>query len=187
MADCSNSNLKYLPASLPPTTNWLIVSTNSIRFLDAKIFLGQKHLTKTNARSNKITNLTDNFLASAKGLTSLDISYNNINSLPKSLTQLTTLQKIWMAGNELKCQCDNIFIGDWIVNNSNIVKDHDKVQCQMPDETWIPVIEMDEGNLGCVYKFPLWTISSKFSFVLCNHLESTKFYLKNVQCLYFQF
>ena len=187
MADCSNSNLKYLPASLPPTTNWLIVSTNSIRFLDAKIFLGQKHLTKINARSNKITNLTDNFVASAKGLTSLDISYNNINSLPKSLTQLTILQKIWMAGNELKCQCDNIFIRDWIVNNINIVKDHDKVQCQMPDETWIPVIEMDEGNLGCVYKFPLWTISSKFSFVLCNHLESTKFYLKNVQCLYFQF
>ena len=100
-------------------------------------------------------------MVKAKRLSSLDISYNKINSLPKNLAQLTTLKEIRMAGNELKCQCDNIFIRDWIVNNSNIVKDYDKVRCQMPDETWVPVVGMDEENLGCIYKFPMWTISSK--------------------------
>ena len=173
VGDCTNSSLKYLPISLPPIINWLSVSGNSIVFFDDRIF-DQKHLTKINASSNKnkIRELSDSFVVNAKRLSSLDISNNKINSLPKNLTQLTTLKEMWMAGNELKCQCNNIFVRDWIVNNSNIVKDYDLVRCQMPDETRIPVIQMDEGNLGCIYKFPMWTISSKYLSILCNILES---------------
>ena len=92
----------------------------------------------------------------------LDISYNNLTTLPQKIKNLTSIEKIDINGNQFKCQCDNNWMRNWILNNTDIVKNYKTVTCEMPSGKRIPVIEMSEEDMGCHYHFPLWTIASKF-------------------------
>ena len=164
VADCTGLGLTDLPQSLPLSIDCLYLSRNKISSFhnNATTF---RQLTKLNLSSNTIDELSNaflNWLLEDSQLTSLDISKNKLTTLPPGIKGVTSsLNELWISGNRFKCLCDHIWIKDWLVNNSGTVKDFNDVKCQMKSGKWIPMIEMHEENLGCVFRFPLWTISSK--------------------------
>ena len=172
VADCSHSGLTKLPASLPEDLDWLYLPENKISLSDAHYTANYEmhrylyHISKLDMRSNAITNISSKFLdifVDSNRLLVLDISYNNLTTLPDKIKNLTSLEKININRNQFTCQCDNYWMRDWILNNTEIVNDYKVVTCEMPGGKWIPVIKMSEEDMGCHYHFPLWTISSKFS------------------------
>ena len=169
VADCSHSGLVKLPKSLPDDLDWLYLSGNKISLSDANATIGNEmhrylyHISKLDVRSNFITNILSKFLdifVESNQLLVLDISYNNLTTLNHKIKNLTSLEKIDISGNQFLCLCENFWIRDWILNNTNVINNYKTIKCQMPSGKWIPVITMSEEEMGCHYHFPLWTISS---------------------------
>ena len=164
VADCSNSGLTGPPQKIPPSIEWLILSGNEINVLNENAIVLQD-LTKLNLSDNMIPQLTSgfvNWLIDGSKLSVLDISNNKLTTLPKNIKNATSyLDELRISGNKFECLCDHIWIRDWLVNSSDIVTDFGDVQCYMKSGEWISLIQMNEEDLGCVFKFPMWTISSK--------------------------
>ena len=168
MADCSDSGLTEIPLSLPAYIDWLILSSNKISNI-SNTTLGAKILTHISAldlKGNSLDKIPRDFLeifALSSNLVSLDISKNNLTSLPKFLKNVSSVKAMWISGNPFKCECDNMWMKQWILNNSNAVKDYKKAYCRTASGKKTDIIHMSEIDLGCVpkekHEFPTWQIT----------------------------
>ena len=169
VADCSNSGLTEIPQSLPNSLDWLILAANKISTISNFTSISNilQHITTLDLKQNSIgvipNEFLENFVISSK-LVFLDISKNNLTSLPKIMKNITSLNEIWISGNPYKCECDNMWMKTWILNNSNVIKDYKNAYCQNASGK-IDIIHMSEIDVGCVakdkYEFPTWQITGK--------------------------
>ena len=135
-----------------------LTNPNVIKYLN--------HTSKLDLKNNKLFKLSEGFLdimIKNKRLSHLDISNNSLTTLPHNIQKLT-LKTLKLAGNNFKCQCDNMWMKEWMLNNSDMITDYKTVQCQMSSDRQIPVIKMNAEDLGCIPEdFKLWKISGKHS------------------------
>ena len=113
VADCSHSDLSHVPDSLPEHTDWLLLSGNNISSLSSKNTANNKtiyHLSKLDLYDNKVANISsemvDNFIES-NSLMYLDISNNQLRSLPENIRNMTSLKTLKLSGNIFECSCEN--------------------------------------------------------------------------------
>ena len=165
MADCSNSGLTKIPSSLPDDLDWLLLSGNNISFLGGKASNHNtlKHISKLIIQNNRITNISEKFLdifTNNLQLSCLDLSSNNLKSLPQNIRNITSLETLNIWDNKFQCSCDSTWMRNWILNNSEIIKKYKEVKCQMKDGKWIPLVQMNEVDMGCVStgSFAIWKI-----------------------------
>ena len=126
VADCSNLGLVEIPQNLPNYTDWLIVSENNISSLNQEILETSyfPYLTKLDISGNSLVNISNLFevyICSISRLSLLDISNNNLTTLPRNIMNISSLSNLWLDGNSFKCICDNFWMRDWL-NNSGIVE-----------------------------------------------------------------
>ena len=170
MADCSNSDLINLPSLLPEDTDWLILSGNNLISLNMSSKQSVKllqYLIKLDLHSNKIRNVSffDVFTEN-NNLQYLDISKNDLTSMPLNVKNLSSLQTLKITGNKFECSCDNIWMKDWFLNETDLIEDYENVLCQMTSEEWIPIIKMDKADMGCIPSaeiFSTWKIAGWYS------------------------
>ena len=167
VADCSGKDLRDLPTSLPPNLDWLLLLDNNISSIDltnSNVIKYLNHTSKLDLKNNKLFKLPEGFLdiiIKSKKLSYLDISNNSLTTLPQSIQKLK-LKTLKLAGNKFKCLCDNVWMKEWMLNNSDMITDYKTVQCQMSSDRPIPVIKMNAEDLGCIPEdFKLWKISGK--------------------------
>ena len=92
-------------------------------------------------------------------LKSLDISNNKLRFLPRTIENMTSLEEIWISGNNFECNCDNIWMRGWVVNNTKIIRDSEKAMCR---DSWIQIKMMDDVEMGCVsQQIPRWVIAGR--------------------------
>ena len=173
MADCSGSGLRHIPNSLPVDTDWLLLSQNNISKLSAPSEETTRilsHISKLDLSRNDIKDLPEDFLEvfiTNNKLLILNVSNNNLVSLPQNIKNLTFVDKISISNNNLKCSCNNFWLKYWILNETGLVEDYKNVKCQMPSGKLIPVVQMDKADLQCVTveedSFPLWKIAGEFT------------------------
>ena len=154
--------------------DWLILSHNSISYINKDLenlkFL--REISKLNLSYNGLVNLSNEVLdifPNDENLKVLDISNNNLTSLSENVKNITSLEEIWISGNHLKCSCDNNWMKKWILNQSHLVVDYQKVQCQMPSDARIPITQMDPVKLECFPEkaaFSLWKILGEHNLIL---------------------
>ena len=184
VADCSHSGLTEVPDSLPEQTDWLLLSGNNISSLSLKNTANNEtiyHLSKLDLYDNNIGNISsemvDNFIES-NSLMYLDISNNQLRSLPENIRNITSLKTLKLSGNIFECSCENFWMKEWLLNETGIVKDFENIKCQMNSGKWIPVVHMDKTDMGCVDSsgdaFPIWNI---LGIVLISFLISSVQYL----------
>ena len=194
VADCSYSGLKSLPVSLPEYTDWLLFSGNNLTLLNiqnAQSIELLKNVSKLDFSYSKIRNVSPQFFdifIKSNNLLYLNLSKNELITLPESIKNISSLQTLTITGNKFKCSCDNIWMKDWFLNETNLIDDYEKVLCQMTSGKWIPIVKMDKADLGCVSSdaaFSLWIISSRY-FILIqkefNGQNLTVFYSHIVYC-----
>ena len=153
VADCSNQGLVEIPPNLPNYTNWLLISGNNISFLNMESsFL--PHLTKLDISRNSLNNISNDFIdlftdCHWKQL-SLDISHNNLTTLPRNIQNISSITNLQLTGNSFQCNCENIWMKDWL-NNSDTIDDSTNITCIMPGSSGkeIPMIDMSLKDMDC--------------------------------------
>ena len=165
MADCSNSGLTKIPPSLPDDLEWLILSGNNISFLsvEASTHSTLEHISELVLQNNRLTNISANFIgvfANNSKLTFLDISSNSLKFLPQNIRNITSLEKLNIQENSFQCSCDNTWMRNWILNKSEIIENYKEIKCQMKSGKWIPIVQMNEVDMGCLPNgsFAVWKI-----------------------------
>ena len=94
----------------------------------------------------------------------LDLRDNRIVSLPKYFKQLQNLEKVWLSGNTLHCDCSMTWMIGWlnnytIISREHIVVDYKDVKCYSGKEIGHPIYLLDKVKLGC---YPnKWTLKQK--------------------------
>ena len=170
MADCSYSGLIDLPNSLPEHTDWLILSGNNLTSLNINSTQNVEilqYLKKLDLHGNKIRNVTSFFFdifAESNNLLFLDLSKNELRSMPENMKNLSSLQTLKISGNKFKCSCDNIWMKDWFLNETDLIEDYENVLCQMTSGKWIPIVKMDKADMGCIPSqelFSTWKIAGR--------------------------
>ena len=166
VAECSHKGLTQIPGSLPNNLDWLIVSGNNIRsFNDSilnKTFL--RHISKLEISSNNITSISPEFIdlfIEYDNLKYLDVSNNHLKNLPQNIQNVTSLKKLLIHGNQFQCQCDNIWMKDWILRNNDLVYNYKTIECEYAARMVKPIIQVDKVTLGCIPRkapFSLWKI-----------------------------
>ena len=151
MVDCAHAGLTQIPKSLPIDTDWLILSGNNISSLNQEIVQTAffTHLTKLYISSNNLDNISNLFeVDTCSRLSFLDISNNNLSTLPRNVVNISSLRNLWLGGNSFKCICDNFWMRDWL-RNSGIVDNYTKITCIKADAKEIRMIDMDSQEVGC--------------------------------------
>lgn len=134
--DCDPANNLYtqLPSVLPPKKPlYLNLSGHELHTLESAGHsapersgsrevksVGADHVTSYISRlygldvsRNKLTYIAPSFLNVATNLTLLNVSDNQLTTLPENIRSLS-LADIYILGNRLVCTCDFIWFGDWV-------------------------------------------------------------------------
>ena len=65
-----------------------------------------------------------------------------------------------IEGNPFQCSCDNTWMKDWILNNSDTIENYKNIECEMRGGKHVPIIQMNEVDMGCLPN-GLWKIVGK--------------------------
>ena len=151
--NCSSRNLTSLPPNkeVPNITDYLNLSKNNINILDGnqRYFRTIYGLMLSN---NTISNITDKFLENLGNgkIEVLDLRNNFLKRLPHKITSLSTLREIWLRNNPFVCDCDMLWMKDWMetFNKSDnmVVKDYYTLQCK---NGLGPIYDLDPVKMGC--------------------------------------
>ena len=55
---------------------------------------------------------------------------------------------------------------NWILNNTETIENYQEIQCQMKGGKWIPIVQMNEVDMGCLPdgSFAVWkTVGQLFN------------------------
>ncbi len=126
--NCSHKSMVHLPHRITPQTEQLIMSENDIRLLDMK---------ETNLTQIKLFHFENNNIESVSSKTLqfllsnavvLNLKGNKLQKLPKLFNQPHTKTKLWLSGNPYVCNCNMMWMKDWLQNNTNVM-DTENITC----------------------------------------------------------
>ena len=159
--NCSSTNRSTLPpeAHLPNGTDWLDVSDNRLNYLCGKHpYL--KNISSFFLTNNNISEICDSTLNTLKRgrLKLLELSRNKLNGLPRLIQNVTSLVQIWLLDNPLKCDCDMLWMKNWMENFNKsgypVVQKYHYLTCENMDQY---IHALDPVQMGCFPKeLTLW-------------------------------
>ena len=154
--DCSSKHLKHLPPehTVPNITDYLDLSNNTIDHLCGRQTYLQRifGLKVNNGKINSICDEMLNILAKGK-IRTLDLSKNNLRRLPPQIQMLRNLTEIELSGNPFVCDCNMLWMKDWLNRFNRTVKTLYRIKCNKDT----PIIKLDAVKMGCYPKvLTLW-------------------------------
>ncbi|ESO86861.1 hypothetical protein LOTGIDRAFT_77591, partial [Lottia gigantea] len=116
--DCSFRSLTKLPIFMPSGCLYIDISLNSISILHNRDYLNRA--LSFNISTNKILHVNADAVARLQNVKFLDLSFNQLLSIPLSFRYnlFNKTETIFLLGNEWKCSCANVWMGEWINTNS---------------------------------------------------------------------
>ena len=153
--NCSTATHLPLPANVPKNTDWLIVQNhNIIQLCNWLPYLN--YLYFLNVNKNNIQTICESFTANLhlSKVKWLDLSDNRLTKLPKTMQSLTSLQKLWMSGNPLHCDCSMTWMIKWLHNftsstGEHVVLDYQNVTCRSGKMIGKPIHLLNEVEMEC--------------------------------------
>ena len=126
--DCRNKGLKSLLKTVLEDTDRLLLSGNSLGSLtEAPDYLN--NITLLNFSSNNIEYIEEKVVkVISKSAMGVDIRGNKLKSLPRAITNMKSSTKLWISDNPYDCNCDTLWMKDWLIDNKN-VQDKYNVVC----------------------------------------------------------
>ena len=111
-----------------PDTDQLLLSGNNLGSVNrAPDYL--KNITLLDLSSSHITEIDETVMeVIVKSVKHLDIRGNNLKSLPQTIKNVATENKLWVSRNPYECNCDTLWMKDWLIDNKNVM-DKDNVTC----------------------------------------------------------
>ena len=122
--------MRGLPETVLKDTDWLLLSGNNLWSLN-KVPDYLKNITLLNISSSNIKDIDEKVMeVILHNMESLDIQKNKLKTLPKSIVEGNNTNKLWLSDNPYECNCDMIWMKDWLVGAKNVV-DKEKIMCSV--------------------------------------------------------
>ena len=164
MADCVHAGLTQIPKSLPIDTDWLILPGNNISSLQIVDLQFLHDLSRLDLSNNKIKYISEDlveYLRTNSNVVNLDISNNELKFIPRNFESVNFLKKLRISGNRFECKCKDMWMKNWIKDNTETIQDYNVVNCQMEFGKSIPFVKLHDADLTCASMFITFKI--KFS------------------------
>ena len=93
----------------------------------------------------------------------LDLSQNLLSEISPRIMN-GHFEKIWLSGNRFDCNCDMLWMADWLANTTSpsgghLVKDYKKVICRTGPYKGAPIYTLTAANMHCLPSvIPVWAI-----------------------------
>ena len=126
--DCKEKGFISLPDTVLKDTGWLLISGNNLGSLNkAPDYL--KNITLLDLSSSQITEINEIVMEFINtNVKHLDVRGNNLKTLPQTITKANSMTKLWISDNPYQCECDFLWMKDWLVRTKNVV-DKENVTC----------------------------------------------------------
>ena len=80
-----------------------------------------------NVSNNKFNLLSEELIDLARNLDPLNLRYNHLTNLPRSISNLRNLKWVSLTDNDLKCDCHSKSMKKWVMEYEDIIKYRDIV------------------------------------------------------------
>ena len=135
MYNCSGANLDTLPGNVPNNTDIQSFRNNKLTVLNAnETYL--KEIIYLDISNNSIGYIFGDKIRNLHKLRWFNLSRNNLKKLPREIVNLTELTRVWLSGNPFTCNCDMLWMTDWMANfttdpdsDVRVVRDYYKIKC----------------------------------------------------------
>ncbi len=172
---CSGEIYSDLPATVPGQAEWLIFDNTNIKKLCGNYqYLLERETIKSlityislqNSNLEHICDQSLHLILKKSNVKWLNLAMNKFHSLPNMLNDTRNkLEKLWLAGNPMKCDCDMLPLIEWLPNfktlsGDRLVQDYENVLCFGGKFNGIPVYKLDKIMMGCYpYRMATWIIA----------------------------
>ncbi len=154
---CSGEYHTQLPPQVPVFTSWIIIqNTNITQLCGIYPYLNKPtNMSYLSITFGPLWNFCDDTLEQILHKSSikwLNIMNNNISKVPFALSSASDhLDRLWMKGNPLVCNCGMIWLIDWLSGHGKyIVRDYQDVTCEKGKEIGKPVYLLKPvEEMGC--------------------------------------
>ena len=154
--NCSSTDLKTLPVSVPNFTDWVWLENNKIQNLHGNMSY-LKSIGYLNVNSNKITIMNGCFMSAllqSQTLKWLNLAFNDITNLPVNVQNLTHLEKIWLSGNPFHCDCEMTWMIGCLNNftkpsKEHVIVDYQDIKCHSGKMKGKPIYKLNVVKMGC--------------------------------------
>ncbi len=84
------------------------------------------------------------------GVKWLDLSHNNISRVPTEFSSTNNVQKLWLEGNPIFCDCEITWLIDWLGNaGKHVVQNSESITCAQGREVGKPIYLLKPYDMGC--------------------------------------
>ncbi len=126
--NCSHKNITQLPNAILPDTEQLIMAGNHLN----ELTFVSKDLTDTKIVDLQHCNIHEISSTALPLLLmhthTLKMSHNMLTKVPSLLHTTHFQTKLWLANNQFECNCDMMWMRDWLLNATNVM-DKENILC----------------------------------------------------------
>ncbi len=164
---CSDHKGQILPEELPNGTNWVEIYNSTIKDLCGE-YQYSNNVTRLLLPSNDILSICQSFVHSLQNdrhLEVLDLSSNQLQSIPIEIQNLKYIKMIYVAKNPFLCNCDMLWMIGWLANftsssGKHIVADYQNVTCATGPMNGKQIYKLNRVEMGCYpERMPSWEIA----------------------------
>ncbi len=158
---CSGSKRTTLPSYAPMYTNWIEVTNSNLgKICGVYPYLqsGAINITGLNLKESNVFKICMDTLDSillTSHLKWVNLAQNNLTRISEKLQSRSNhLERLWLAGNPIQCDCDMTWMIDWVGNattpsGGRLVQDYQDVMCGPGLQAGTPIWKLDRVKMGC--------------------------------------
>ncbi len=147
---CDNSSIKEIPQILPKTTISLSLAQNQIKQITkAPYYL--KDLHELDLSNNNLTVITGKLFYEMNHNATLYLHGNKLRTLPNSIYDLPIGLKITLRNNRFVCDCNNVWLYEWILKHAvqGNIEDVKQVICSAGTSQGQTLVEANRRDFVC--------------------------------------
>ena len=148
-----------MPSFVHKGTNKIVVKSKVITKL-CDSYEYPDTISHLDLQQNGIVKICNSFILAlneSKTMESLDLSGNELQTVPRSIQSMSSIKKLKLGDNPFHCNCDMTWMIGWLNINrtKDIVDDYTKIICDNGKFRGMPVYLLNLVDMGC---FPSkWT------------------------------
>ncbi len=139
--NCQNRELTAIPEKLEPGSQWVNLKFNNITGISGHLNQFENVL-QIELAHNNIGFIGSESMAQLISMEYIDLSHNNLSSLPKTIEKAPNSSLLKIGNNPYKCDCDILWMTNWLLHAKRGHVDFYDTKCGYGSKVGTPIFEL---------------------------------------------